>query len=422
MNDRRMFLRSFAWLGANAAAMPAAPLLAEEPASENLTSNAPNKSDREYWISVLRRLSDPILHSLSRGQLKATMPVEAQNSADRAKYSHLEAWGRLLAGIAPWLDLNSLEGQEAALQKEYIALAQKCMDSATDPASPDFMNFSAGNQPLVDAAFLAHGILRSPRVLWHGLHGRVQGQIVDALKSSRAVRTPGGGNNWVMFAAMVEIALHYMGEATIEQRLEGCVAKMLACYKGDGAYGDGPNFRFDYYNAFVIHPMLIDVLALLKDKEPRYILTYNEVLSRARRYAAVQERMIAPDGTFPPVGRSLTYRFGALQVLAQMALRSDLPPELKPAQVRCALTSVIRRIIEARGTFDDAGPGLCGYQPSLAEAYISTGSLYLCSVGLLPLGLPREHEFWSGAPEKWTSQKIWSGESLPADKSLSEKL
>jgi hypothetical protein len=29
---------------------------------------------------------------------------------------------------------------------------------------------------------------------------------------------------------------------------------------------------------------------------------------RARRYAAVLERMIAPDGSFPPIGRSLAYR------------------------------------------------------------------------------------------------------------------
>ena len=42
--------------------------------------------------------------------------------------------------------------------------------------------------------------------------------------------------------------------------------------------------------------------------------------------------------------------------------------------------------------------GLSGHQPSLGEPYISTGSLYLCLCGLLPLGLPPDNEFWSSTP------------------------
>ena len=40
--------------------------------------------------------------------------------------------------------------------------------------------------------------------------------------------------------------------------------------------------------------------------------------------------------------------FGAFQLLGQMALMHQLPEEIKPSQVRCALTAVIRRMIEAR--------------------------------------------------------------------------
>jgi hypothetical protein len=86
---------------------------------------------------------------------------------------------------------------------------------------------------------------------------------------------------------------------------------------------------------------------------------------------------------------------------------------------------VIRRSIEAPRTFDADGwltVGLCGHQPSIGESYISTGSLYLCSAGLLPLGLPREDAFWSGAPKKWTSQKVFGGEDVPADHAISSPL
>jgi hypothetical protein len=91
--------------------------------------------------------------------------------------------------------------------------------------------------------------------------------------------------------------------------------------------------------------------------------------------------------------------------------------------VRSALTAVIRKMMEASGTFDENGwlrIGFCGHQPLLAENYISTGSLYLCSTVLLPLGLPPADPFWSGPAVRWTSQKLWSGESLPADHAIAD--
>ena len=116
------------------------------------------------------------------------------------------------------------------------------------------------------------------------------------------------------------------------------------------------------------------------------------------------------------MGRSLAYRFGAFHLLASMAQRQALPPELDPAQVRCALTAVIHKVMQQAGTFDPQGwltIGLCGHQPSLGEPYVSTGSLYLCLCGLLPLGLPPDNEFWSSAPADWSSKKSGPVKTLP---------
>ncbi len=212
-----------------------------------------------------------------------------------------------------------------------------------------------------------------------------------------------------------------MGEPTLEERLEGYLRQMLEWYGGDGVYNDGQFFRSDYYNSFVIHPTLVDVFGVLRRKDARFEPAYAAVLRRSRRYADIQERFIGPDGTYPAVGRSITYRFGAFQTLGQMALMHELPERVKPAQVRCALTAMIRRMIEAPGTFDKNGwlqVGFCGHQVALGETYISTGSLYLCSAGLLPLGLADADPFWSDPPAPWTSQRVWSGEALPADRAL----
>jgi hypothetical protein len=418
METRRHFLKAMATLGATGlAGLPEAGLAGSAPGA------AARESDRDGWLSALERIALPVLDNLARRNLKKNMPVEAANPADRAQYTHLEAFGRLLAGIAPWLGAPELAPAEAARRQKFIGLAQASLDAATDPASPDRMNFSTGGQPLVDTAFLAQGILRAPAVLWESLEPRVRQQVVAALKSSRKIGTP-ADSNWVMFAALVEAALHTMGERTVPDRFEGCVRRMLSWYKGDGIYGDGESFHFDYYNSFVIHPMLLDGLAVLQKQDRSFAPVYATTLQRSRRYAEIQERLIAPDGTFPSIGRSTTYRFGALHSLAQISWMRELPAVVKPAQVRCAMTAVMQRMLAAPGTFDEHGwlqIGFCGHQPTLAEGYISTGSLYLCATALLPLGLPAADAFWSAPPAPWTSQRLWTGEALPPDHAMANR-
>lgn len=378
--------------------------------------------DRDYWVNLMVKIAAPLLGSLSKGELKKNMPVEcvAGHEASRHTVTYLEAFGRLMAGMAPWLELGPDATPEGELRKGMAELAQQSMKMAVDPQSPDFMNFTRNQQPLVDAAFLSHAILRAPGVLWEQLDETTRRQVIDAMKSSRVI-TP-GYNNWILFSAMVETFLLFAGEQADKMRVDLATRKMLEWYKGDGMYGDGQDFHWDYYNSFVIQPMLMTIMEIWKKHDKSLEKTFDLVLRRARRYADIQERLISPEGTFPAIGRSLPYRFGCFQHLGQMALTHQLPENLKPAQVRCAMSAVIRRMAEAPGMFDENGwlkIGFFGHQPGIGETYISTGSLYLCSVGLLPLGLPVSDPFWSDAPADWTAKKIWGGQDFPADHAIS---
>ncbi len=368
---------------------------------------------------MLTRLADPVLKNLVAGTLKARMPVEQATGANRAPFSHLEALGRLIAGIAPWLELPADDTPEGKLRAQYGDLARRAIARAVDPASPDFLNFTGRGQPLVDAAFLAQGVLRAPRALRESLDATTRKNLVAALESTRGT-TP-GFNNWLLFSATVEAALARLGATWDRMRVDYALRQHEQWYKGDGVYGDGPTFHWDYYNSFVIQPMLLDVLDVCRDELPAWKDLATRVEPRARRYAAILERLIAPDGSFPPIGRSIAYRFGAFQLLAQMALRKSLPEEITAPQVRGALSAIIKRSIEMPGTFDSNGwlqIGFAGHQPGVGETYISTGSLYLCAVGLLPLGLPASDPFWSAPAEPWTSVRAWSGQPFPIDKAL----
>jgi hypothetical protein len=409
--DRREFLQS-------AAAAPAVGGLVRT--SETQTpAPASGADDRAYWVTCARRLTEPVLTNLARGTLRKAMPIEEAAGANRAGVTHLEAVGRLLAGIAPWLELPPDESDEGRLRARYLSLAHQGLAQALDPSSPDRLNFTEGGQPLVDAAFLSHALLRAPHALRERLEPATRTRLVAALESTR--RTQPGFNNWLLFSATVEAALFRLGAAWDRMRVDYALRQHEQWYKGDGVYGDGPELHWDYYNSFVIHPMLVDVLATLGDQATGWQRMREPVFVRARRYASILERLIAPDGSFPPIGRSIAYRAGAFQALAQVALQRQLDRELAPAQVRGALTAVLRRTLDAPNTFDAAGwlrIGLCGHQPGIGERYISTGSLYLCSTALLPLGLAPADPFWSAPAAPWTARLAWSGAAFPIDHAL----
>lgn len=376
---------------------------------------------RRYWVSLMSRVAEPVLHALSERRLKDRMPVEALpgHEQDRRKYTHLEAMGRLLAGIAPWLEAGPADEEEGKLRSRYADWARAGIAAGTDPKSPDFMNFNQGSQPVVDAAFLALAILRAPAELWKKLDADTQRNLVAALQSTRVIQP--GYSNWLLFPATVEAALSMMGVWSDPMRVDYAMRSLDSWYKGDGIYGDGPEFHWDYYNSFVMHPMLLAVLDTVSKASSSWGRFKGPMLARAKRCAAIQERLIAPDASFPPIGRSLCYRFGAFHLLADMALRRQLPESVHPGQVRTALTAVMRRMADAPGTFDEDGwlrVGFYGRQPSIAESYISTGSCYLCSVAWLPLGLPATDPFWAGDAMPWTAKQIWSGAAVGPDHAL----
>lgn len=215
--------------------------------------------------------------------------------------------------------------------------------------------------------------------------------VIRGLKATRT-RKP-GFNNWLLFSALIEAFLYRAEEKDFDlMRIDYALRQHLQWYKGDGVYGDGPFFHFDYYNSFVIQPMLVTLLDTVKDLHDDFASMQDEVISHAVRYAEILERLIAPDGSYPVVGRSSAYRFGAFQHLAQMALEGRLGENLGYPQVRCALTAVIRKVMEGEGNFDENGwlrIGVYGHQMDLGEYYISTGSLYLCSTVFLPLDCRR---------------------------------
>src|SRR4029078_13658056 len=197
---RRDFLKS-----ASAATL----IPAVHPIGDVSQTAAASHDDRAIWIGLLQKLAGPLLTNLANGTLKARMPVEQATGANRQNVTHLEAIGRLLAGLAAWIELPADGTAEGKVRGEYADLARRAIARAVDPASPDYLNFTRERQPLVDAAFLVQGLLRAPTSLMAHVDGATKKNLIAALESTRTI-TP-AFSNWLLFSAMVEAGLDALG-------------------------------------------------------------------------------------------------------------------------------------------------------------------------------------------------------------------
>lgn len=377
--------------------------------------------DRAEWVKNMDRIARPVIWNLSEESLRANMPRETRGT--QHDMSLLEAFGRTLCGIGPWLELGPDDTREGRLRAEYIDRVMTALQHAVDPQSPDYLVWSGaiGRQPLVDAAFLCEGLVRARTQILERLDDTTRQNLIAALRLNAQI-TP-YESNWLLFGSMVEaLLLELTGECNMDKLMYGVNRFMRdGWYVGDGLYSDGADYHQDFYNSIVIHPMLTDVLEELVRCGVDVGDMLDKQLRRQQRFAEQLERLISPEGTYPCVGRSICYRFGVFHSLAHTCYYHRLPEKVSPAQVRCAMTAVMHRQLKVKGTFDSEGwltIGFAGHQIEMSETYINTGSTYMCMAAFLPLGLPANDPFWTDPAAEWTNLKAWKGVDVGSDHAL----
>ena len=389
------------------------------------------QTDREYWCSLAYKMAQPVLENMAKGELQKNMKTEFSPSFDNRDRSvvYMETFGRLMAGIVPWLTLpddGTPEGQQRKQLREWALQSYK---NAVDPASPDYLCWGKAGQNLVDAAYIAESFLRGWDTFWVPLDEVTKQRYIKEFQKLRKIDPP--YTNWYLFSSTIEslIAKATDRKEYDEFRVNITIRKVEEWYMGDGWYADGPVFAFDYYSSYVFHAMYLETLQAMVDAKVNsrldYQKYYDRALKRAQKFSIILERFISPEGTFPVIGRSIPYRTAAMQTLALIAWYQKLPAELSNGQVRAALTKVHHRMFDFQQNFNDAGYltiGFCGSQPEVADWYTNNGSLYLTSLSFMPLGLPADHPFWTDAPQPWTQVKAWGGQPFPKDHRWSDDI
>ncbi len=379
--------------------------------------------DRAYMTGLLTKIASPVLANMAKGQLHQAFAPELSPIWDgrNVKVAYLECFGRLMSGMAPWLALPddaTPEGRQRAVFRDQALTA---FSHSVDPASPDCLLWAGEGQVLVDAAFYCRALVRARKSLWEPLDSTTKARIVATIKSLRSISPP--YTNWLLFAAMNEAFLLSVGEDWDPMRVDLAIRKIGEWYAGDGWSGDGPRLHFDYYNAYVIWPMLVEVLEVMKACGA----TFNALkpaeqldlaVKRMQRHGEELERMISPEGTWPPIGRSLTYRSAAFQPLGLMAWKKTLPLSLPEGQVRAATLAAQRRIFADPSNFDAQAYltiGFAGHRPEIGDSYSNSGSMYIVSESFIALGLAANDSFWTSAALPWTAKKAFSNVPFARD-------
>jgi hypothetical protein len=420
--ERRSFLRSTiasaagtGWIGMGGNASAAVP------AATSTTIDA--QGERDYLLGLLQKMAEPVLSNMARGRLKKNFPLELSPTWDGrpTDVAYLECFGRLMSGMAPWLALPDDDTAEGKARRQLRQLALQSYANSVDPGNPDYLAWKGHGQALVDSAYFTSALMRAPKALWEPLDSTTKKRIVAEIKGLRRVEPP--FINWLLFAAMNEAFLLSIDEGHDPLRMNTAVRKLNEWYVGDGWIKDGDTFHFDYYGSYVMHPMLLAVLdKLVAHNAPFWngkpAELHAQALKRMQRYAETLERFISPQGTYPPFGRSLTYRTAVFQPLALLAWRKQLPASLPEGQVRSALHAAHKAIWSDPGNFTADGfltIGFAGHQPELADWYSNNGSMYIATESFHALGLPADDSYWTSAAQDWTQKKAFANMRFPKD-------
>ena len=323
--------------------------------SSMVASKRTGAQDRELWVKYLCRIASPVIDNLAKGTLEANMPVETGKNfyGNPRDVTYLEAVGRTLAGIAPWLALPDDNTEEGKLRKSFRTSVLKGLKNGVSPESPDCLNFTRNYQPTVDAAYLAQAFLRAPKALWEPLDTLTKQRYVTAFKSLR--RNKPVYNNHLLFAAIIETFLLKVGEQVDQAKVfhSDFSERMIMPDGVFPAFGRSATYRTGAFQSLSQVALMKILPSYIHPAQVRCALT------------AVFVNMYDGNQNFDKNGWLVL--------------------------------------------------GFNGHQPELADYYTTTGSLYMATLGFLALGLPADDYFWTNSFEEWTSCKIWSGKPSRKD-------
>ena len=87
--------------------------------------------DRAMWVDQMLKIVAPVVTNLEAGTLRANIPRRDGNKT--APFTELEAFGRVMTGFAPWLELPDDETPEGRLRAAWRARLLRAIGNGVYP-------------------------------------------------------------------------------------------------------------------------------------------------------------------------------------------------------------------------------------------------------------------------------------------------
>ena len=349
--------------------------------------------DRQGWIDAarwmldgaftyIRTIDDPMYFPK---QFDKTYP----NHDSQVATAKLEGFCRTLFLAAPLLredpDLT-LNGIKVA---DYYRHQLLCL---INPASPSYIKHRAPNggpsQILVEFGALAISLSTAKEVLWDPLTQAQKDELAATMLSYG--NGPTIDSNWMFFNVFVISFFKEQGYEVNDWRMEDCLKKLLALYRGEGWYNDSP--AYDYYSMWAFQMYGPIWAQMYGHFYPEYAAQFmKNQLDLVNNYPY----MFASDGRMNMWGRSIPYRFGSVIPLALLGYQPDA--DINYGWMRRIASSTLLQFVQHPSFLEDNVPTLGFYGPyePAVQIYSCRGSVYWSGKVFLALLLPADNPFWT---------------------------
>lgn len=341
---------------------------------------------RQHWVEIVTRLVQGVLPYVDR---ETGIPRLIGDPEETALAGQLrdpgglnEAFDRTHLLVAVYIAATgrtTIDGYDGDVAELY----RRGMKTFHNPASPHY-RWNQG------AAATTLAMLLAPTAFLDDLDDATRGYLAERLP--KIITRPTGRTNTLLFNMMPAAVCDRLGIEYDRAKLEDYFDQILSMYEGDGWFIDGWNAGFDNYN-FWGFQLYLHAMATY---DTRWRARYAD---RIREITALHQQTLpyyfGRDGGPIPKGRSLNYRFAVLSGIGYSEL-SGLA-SMAPGLARRISSGVLRYFWD-HGCLSERGllePGYRGSNSAIGEDYTDRGAPYWASTGLVALGLPATHPFWT---------------------------
>ena len=349
--------------------------------------------DRQGWIDAaeylldgaftyIRDIDDPMYFPK---QFDKTYP----NNPGQIPTAKLEGFCRTLFLAAPLLRENpdlTLNGIRVADYYRHQLL------NLINPNSPSYIKHRAPNggpsQILVEFGALAISLSTAKNVLWDPLTQAQKDELAATMLSYG--NGPTIGSNWMFFNVFVISFFKEQGYEVNDWRMEDCLKKLLALYRGEGWYNDAP--AYDYYSMWAFQMYGPIWAQMYGHFYPEYAAQF---MKNQADLIDNYPYMFNAEGRMNMWGRSIPYRFGAVVPLALLGYQDNA--DINYGWMRRIASSTLLQFLQHPALLEDNVPTLGFYGPfePAVQIYSCRGSVYWCGKAFLALLLPADNPFWT---------------------------